>query len=147
MQVIWFQNYFGYRVMCQVGKDYHIKNVPPRLHELQPHLAQWHMLVVYTMDPFAPCQGKRYILTFIYCSSRFIIIIPVANHNASTVARELMKNVVFYFRGRARIFYDCRSEFTSSLWSKLQHAFRYSLVNTSPYHLQGNTIVRGSIEW
>ncbi|KAG0711856.1 Retrovirus-related Pol polyprotein [Chionoecetes opilio] len=96
------------------------------------------------MGPFPSHRGKRFVITFIDCFSRFTILVPSADHTGTTVARVLMDRVVSVFGLPRRILSDRGREFTGIVWSQLQLLLGCSMVRTSPYHPQGIGIVERS---
>ena len=50
------------------------------------------------MGPFVPGRkGERFILSVIDCFSQYLILIPIKDHNATTVSQAIFERVVGYF--------------------------------------------------
>ena len=95
---------------CQFGSDYKpqallqgkIKSVSP-----------WEVIRIDVMGPFVPGRkGERFILLVIDCFSRYLILIPIKDHNATSVSQAPFKRVVGYFGCPRKILSDRGTEFT-----------------------------------
>ena len=89
-------------------------------------------------------KGERYILSIIDCFSRYLILIPLRDHTATTVSRALYKRVIGYLGCPLRILSDGGTEFTGRIWTKLLELLGIQKLLTSPYYPQGNGIVERS---
>ena len=57
-------------------------------------------------------ERERFILTVIDCFSRYLILIPINDHSATTVSEALYERVVGYFGCPWKILSDRGTEFT-----------------------------------
>ena len=97
------------------------------------------------MWPFVSSRkGDRYILSIIDCFSKYLILVPLKDHIASTVSRALYERVVGYFRCPRKILSNRGTEFTGRIWAELMSLLGVQQVLTSPYYPQGNGIVERS---
>ena len=95
------------------------------------------------MGPFVPGRkGEQFILSVIDCSSRYQILIPIKDHNATTVSQTLFKRVVECSGCLWNILSDRGTEFTGCVWEELMELLEIQQVLTSPYYPRGN----GNIE-
>ena len=77
---------------------------------------------------------------FVYCYSRYTILVPASNHTASTVSEALLRHVVPCFGTPRRLLSDSGREFVGDVWGKLLHSLGVQRILTSPYHPEGNAI-------
>ena len=78
------------------------------------------------------------------CLSRYLILIPIKDHNATTVSQVLFERVIWYFGCPRKILSDRETEFTGRVWSEMMELKGIKQLLTSPYYLQGNGIVERS---
>ena len=98
------------------------------------------------MGPFVARQkGERYILSIINCFSRYLILVPLRDHTATTVSRALYERVVGYFGCPWKILLDRGAEFTGRIWTELMELLGTQQLLTSPYYPRGNGIVERSL--
>ena len=127
---------------CQPGSDYKPRDVPKgRIESTSP----WDVLSIDIMGPFVAGQkGKRYILSIIDCFSRYLILVPLHDHTATTVSRALYERVIGYFGCPRKILLDRGTEFTGYIWTELMELLGVQQLLTSPYYPHGNGIVERS---
>ena len=89
---------------CQLGSDYKPRDVPKgKIESASP----WDVLSIDIMGPFvAGRRGERYILSIIDCFSRYLILVPLRDHTATTVSRALYERVIGYFSCPRKILSD-----------------------------------------
>lgn len=124
---------------CQIGKDYGRGTFKTEGSIAAPR--PWHTVALDVMGPFRAFGGKRFIISIIDCYSKFSILLPQADHSASTVARLIFDRVVAYFGVPERILTDNGPEFSGRVWHALKELLGHEVVHSSPYHPQGNGIV------
>ena len=57
----------------------------------------WDVISIDVMGPFVVGRkGERYILSVIDSFSQYLILIPIKDHNATTVSQALFKRVISY---------------------------------------------------
>ena len=127
---------------CQLGSDYKPRDVPKgRIESTSP----WDALSIDIMGSFvAGRKGERYILSIIDCFSRYLILVPLRDHTATTVSRALYERVIGYFGCPQKILSDRGTEFTGYIWTDLMELLGIQQLLTSPYYPQGNGIVERS---
>ena len=102
---------------CQLGSDYKPRALPQgKIESVSP----WDVVSIDVMGPFVlGRKEEQYILSVIDCFSRYLILIPIKDHNATTVSQALFKRVVRYFRCPRKILSDRGTEFTGRVWSEM----------------------------
>ena len=104
----------------------------------------WDILSIDVMGPFISSKkGERYILSIIDYFSKYLILVPLRDHTATTVTRALYERVVGYFGCPRKILSDRGTAFTGRIWGELMN-LGVQQVLTSPYYPQGNGIVERS---
>ena len=105
-----------------MGSDHWPQNVPQgQIESASP----WDILSVDVMGPFVSSRkGERYILSIIDCFSKYLILVPLKDHTASTVSRALYERVVGYFGCPRKILLDRGTEFTDRIWTDLMGLVR-----------------------
>ena len=97
------------------------------------------------MGPFVPGRkGEQFILSVIDCFSRYLILIPIKDHNATTVRQALYERVIGHFGCPRKILSDRGTEFTGRVWGELMELLGIQQVLTSPYYPQANGIIEQS---
>ena len=89
-------------------------------------------------------RGERYILSIIDCFNKYLILVPLKDHTASTVSKALYERVVGYFGCPRKILSGRGTEFTGRIWTDLMDLFGVQQVLTYPYYTQGNGLVERS---
>ena len=127
---------------CQLGSDCKPRDVPKgKIESTSP----WDVLSIDVMGPFVAGQkGERYILSIIDCFSRYLILVPLRDHTATTVSRALYERVIGYFGCPRKILSDRGTEFTGCIWTELMELLGIQQMLTSSYYPQGNGIVERS---
>ena len=127
---------------CQLGSDYRPRNVPQGQVE---STSPWDILSIEVMGPSVSSKkGERYILSIIDYFSKYLILVPLKDHTALTVSKDLCERVIGYFGCPRKILSDRGTEFTGRIWSDLMDLLGVQQVLTSPYYPQGNGIVERS---
>ena len=124
---------------CQLGSDYKPREVPKgNIESTSP----WDVLSIDLMGPFvAGRKGERYILSIIDCFFRYLILVPLHDHTATTVSRALYEHVIGYFGSPRKILSNRGTEFTGRIWTELMKLLGIQQMLTSHYYPQGNGIV------
>ena len=127
---------------CQIGSDYKTREVPKGKIESN---SPWDVLSIDIMGPFVAAQkGERYILSIIDCFSRYLILVPLCDHTATTVSRTLFEHVIGYFGCPWKILSDRGTEFTGRVWTELMELLGIQQMLTSPFYPQSNGIIERS---
>ena len=107
---------------CQLGSDYKPRALPQGKIELVP---PWDVLSIDVTGPFITGRkGERFILLVIDCFSRYLILIPIKDHSATTVSQALYERVIGYFGCPRKILSDRGTEFTGRVWGELMELLR-----------------------
>ena len=127
---------------CQLGSDYKPLTLPQgKIESTSP----WDVVSIDIMGPFVSGRkGERYILSVIDCFSRYLVLIPIKDHNATTVSQALFERVIGYFGCLKKILSDKGTEFTGRVWAEMMELMGIKQLLTSPYYPQGNGIVEKS---
>ena len=82
--------------------------------------------------PFPPAKGYVYILTAIYVFSKYIVLIPLRDKRASTVAKAIFENVFLRY-GAGEILTDNGTEFINELLSEICRLMGIARAFTTSY--------------
>ena len=104
----------------------------------------WDTLSVDIVGPLPADRRMEYIITFVDCYSNYAILIPSKDHTAQTVSNALLDRVIPYFGVPRQLLSDRGWEFTGQVWDELLRTLGIQRVLTSPYHLEGSTIIKCS---
>ena len=127
---------------CQLGSNYEPRALPQGKIKSVSH---WDVLSIDVMGPFiSGRKGECFILSVIDCFSRYLILIPIKVHNATTVSQALYERVIGYFGCPREILSDRGTKFTGHVWGELMELLGIQQVLTSPYYPQGNGIIERS---
>ena len=79
---------------CQLGSDYgHRLKTTGSIQSSGP----WDTLSVDIVGPLPADRQHEFLIVFVDCYSRYIILVPASNHTANTVTDALLRHVVPYF--------------------------------------------------
>ena len=127
---------------CHLGSDYKPRALPQEKIE---SASPWDDLSIDVMGPFIlGRRGEFFILSVIDCFSRYLILIPIKDHNATTISQALYERVIGYFGCPQKILSDRGTEFTGCVLGELMELLGIQQVLTSPYYPQGNGIIERS---
>ena len=122
---------------CQRGSDYgHRLKTTGAIQSKGP----WDTLSVNIVGPLPANRRHEFAIVFVYCFSRYSILVPASNHTANTVSDALLRHVVPYFGTPRRLLSDRGREFVGEVWAGLTHSLEIQRLLTSPYHPEGNSI-------
>ena len=122
---------------CQMGSDYgHRQKTTGPIQSRGP----WDTLSVDIVGPLPADNRQEFLIVFVDCYSRYIILVPSSNHTASTVSEALLRHVVPYFGTPRGLLSDRGREFVGDVWVKLMRSLGIQRILTSPYHPEGNAI-------
>ena len=115
---------------CQLGSDHRPRKVPQGQIESTSPL---DILSIDVMGPFVSSKrGEWYILSIIDCFTKYLILVPLKDHTASTVSKALYERVVGYFGCPREILSDRGTEFMGRIWTGLMDLLGVQQVLTSP---------------
>ena len=98
------------------------------------------MLSVDIVGPLPADRRHEFLIVFVDCYSRYMILVPASNQTASTVSDALLRRVVPYFDTPRHLLSDRGREFVGEIWGKLMRSLGVQRLLTSPYHPEGNSI-------
>lgn len=104
----------------------------------------WHTVIIDIMGLFEQGHRKQFMVSLIDVFSRYVILVPVANHTATSVAKALYCHMIAYFGVLVTILSNRGTEFVGNIWSQLQAMIWCRMNLSSPYHPQGNSVVERS---
>ena len=84
------------------------------------------------------CENKRYLLTFQDELSKYTLVIPISQQDASTVARVFVEQIVLKFGIPQTLLTDQGSNFLCELFANTRKLLRVKGIKTSAYHPQTN---------
>ena len=121
------------------GQDYRPKKYPSgHITSTRP----WEILSVDVVRPLPRTKhGYRFVLSALDCFSRFVVLVPLEDHTAESVARALHERIIGYFGAPEKILTDRGQEFRSKIWESLTDLYGIKRHLTSPYYPQGNAMV------
>ena len=127
---------------CQLGSDYKPRDLPQgKIESVSP----WDVISIDVMGPFVPGRkGEQFILSVIDCFSRYLTLISIKDHNATTMSQSLFERVVGYFGCPRKILSDRGTEFTGRVWGEMMELLGIQHILTSPCYPQGNGIIEQS---
>ena len=122
---------------CQLGSDYgHRLKTTGSIQSNGP----WDTLSVDIVGPLPADRRHEFLIVFVDCYSRYMILVPANNHTVNTMSNALLRHVVPYFGTSRRLLSDRGCEFVGEVWSKLTGSLGIQRLLTSPYHPEGNSI-------
>ena len=122
---------------CQLGSDYgHRQKTTGTIQSQGP----WDTLPIDIVGYLPLDPRQEFLIVFVYCYSKYTILVPSSNHTANTVSEALMRHVIPYFGTPRQLLSDRCREFISDIWTKLLRSLGIQQVLTSPYHPEGNAI-------
>jgi transposase InsO family protein/predicted aspartyl protease len=128
---------------CPPCNRYH-RGQPPRQGPLQPLPCgePWERLGVDITGPHPRSRrGHIYILTVMDYFTKFVEAVPMANQEATTVARALMENVIVRYGAPIQILTDQGTNFDGNLFRELCRLMGIDKARTSSYHPSCNGLI------
>ena len=83
-------------------------------------------------------KGYKYILTIVDHLSRYLVMIPLKNQKAATIAKKLNRHFISIYGVPQTILTDQGPNFMSNLFKELCNIYDINKLNTVPYWAQGN---------
>lgn len=119
--------------LCQVNKP-RIKNKEEMIITETPH-KPFHTIVIDTIGPFPTTTNRfKYALTAICDFSKYLIICPVPNKEAKTIAKALVDHCLL-LHGPVKVFKsDLGTEYANSLMSSLTELLSIEHRTSTAYH-------------
>ena len=108
--------------LCVARKGSATNQSPPLLHLPRPS-GQWQLCYMDFVSFKEPCNGYKYVLTYICGFSRFLITVPVKSESAVSCARALVDRVFIPFQPPVILSSDRGSAFKSELVKETCRAF------------------------
>ena len=117
---------------------------PPQQGPLQPLPSgePWERLSIDITGPHPKSRrGHVYILTIMDNFTKFVEAVPLANQEATSVARALVETVIVRYGAPLQILTDQGTNFESHLFKELCRLLGIDKVRTSAYHPSGNGLI------
>lgn len=89
-------------------------------------------------------NGNKYILTMQDDLTKYSQAFPIKNHEATTIAEELVNNFICKFGIPNQILTDQGKDFTSTVLKEIARLFHIKQIQTSAYHPQSNGVLERS---
>ena len=115
---------------CQAAKPTHIPKSPLKQIRSAGPFHTIHIDIGVINNPVGP-NGERYILAVIDSFSRFLVLIPLCDIKAVTVAQAIFSRVLSLFGFCSKIISDRGAQFVSEVFSHLATLFDIRLKNVS----------------
>src|SRR6218665_1787640 len=128
---------------CHACNYYH-RGRPPRQGPLQPlpYGEPWERLSIDITGPHPrSSRGHVFILTVMDNFTKFVEAIPIANQEATTVAKALVETVIARYRAPLQILTDQKTNFEGNLFQELLRLLGIDKIRTSSYHPSGNGLI------
>lgn len=123
---------------CARSKGKPSGNIGP-LQSIPTPKEPWEMVGVDVIGPFKPSSSQnRYIVIFTDYLSRWAEAFAVKNHDASTISKLFVENIICRFGTPDKLLSDCGAEFLSEMVAGVCDILSVNKLNTSPYHPQTN---------
>ena len=104
--------------------------------------APWERVGVDITGPFPKsARGNKYMITLVDHFTKWAEAVPVPNHEATTVSRVLLEQVITRFGVPLQILTDRGSEFESKLFQELCRALGVEKIRTTAYKPSTNGMV------
>lgn len=118
---------------CSINKP-KIKTKEPMVLTNTPSSA-FHTIIVDTIGPFPSTTNQaKYAVTIICDLSKFLIIVPIPNKEAKTIARVLLENCFLTFGPVKVIRTDMGTEYMNSVVSALTDLLKIKHHHSTAYH-------------
>lgn len=127
---------------CQLNKqEYNRKKIPLKLVTSAEY--PFEKVMIDTIGPFnISANGDRYCLTIMDDFSKYLIICPIAEQTAETIARSIVHELCLKFTVPKYLLSDNFSAFNSETFKEMCKLFKIKKLNSTPYHPESN----GSLE-
>jgi len=124
---------------CARCESYH-RGAPPRQANLKPMVigAPAERWCIDLTGPHRPSNGFRYMFTAVCPFSKFAVVAPIRNKEASTVAKVLVERVFLQWGLCHEILADLGSEFEAELTAELLKLLGIDRLKSSGYRAQTN---------
>ena len=83
-------------------------------------------------------KGNQYILTFQDDLTKFVVVEPIPQQDADTVAREFVRSIVLKFELPEMILTDQGTNFLSQVFQNTCKLLRIKRIHTTAFHLESN---------
>lgn len=87
-------------------------------------------------------KGNKYILTFLDDLTKFLVAVPIPNHEAETVSDVLVHHIILPFGTPASLVSDNAPEFVGHVLTETCKMLQLKKICTTPYHPQANRVER-----
>lgn len=101
----------------------------------QTPVQPFESLIIDTIGPFPSTTGQaKYAITIICDFSKFLIIVPVPNKEAKTIAKVIVENCILVFGPMKRIRSDMGTEFCNQVLRELAELLHINHDKSTAYH-------------
>lgn len=126
---------------CQVNKAKE-KRIEPMAITTTPQTS-FDRCVIDTIGPLTVSLNQnRYAVTIVCDLTKYLIMVPIPNKEAKTVARAIFENVILIFGPVKHILTDCGREYVNEVMDEMCSLLKMSQLKSTAYHHQ----TLGSIE-
>ena len=124
---------------CQHRKTPHRRPPLPKGHV--PVERPFQRVAIDLVEYETISQDCKYVPSVIDHLTRFVIIAPIRNKAATTIARVLVDRIFSVFGVSDMLHPDQGTEFENQLVRELQTVFGYKKTRTTPYRPRGNSVL------
>lgn len=120
---------------CQLNKS-RVKNQEPMVITPTPQKA-FDITSIDTVGPFMKTSKNNVYAVTIQCElTKYIVIIPIPNKEAATVARAIMDHFILIYGSMKEIRTDLGTEYKNEIFANLTKMLNISQKFSTPYHSQ-----------
>lgn len=113
-----------------------VKNKEPMVITSTP-LRPFDVVVIDTIGPLPVSrQGNRYAVTMVCDLSKYLVIVPIPDKKAPTVAKAILKHFILIYGLMRRILTDLGTEYVNSVLQDLCSLLEVSHAKSTAYHHQ-----------
>lgn len=136
------QDYVKHCESCQKNKLTKLKPNPMKITSTASKAMEVIFMDVVGPMNFVTEQGNRYIITFLDDLTKYLVAIPVPNHEAVTVSEVLAKDVILHHGVPESLVSDNAPEFVGEVFKRTCKLLNIKKIHTTPYHPQANRVER-----
>lgn len=121
--------------LCQFNKK-KVKHVEPMVITPTPQSA-FDITAIDTIGPFLrSSQGNSYAVTIQCELSKYIVVIPIPNKEARTVAKAIVEHFILIYGNMKEIRTDLGTEYKNQIFEELTKLLKIEHKTSTPYHSQ-----------
>lgn len=120
---------------CQINKG-RIKQIEPMTITTTPQKA-FDIVCIDTIGPFPKTdQGNNYAVTIVCELTKYVIISPIPNKEARTVAKAILEDFILIYGPMQEIRTDMGTEYKNEIFKNLAEQLNIQHNMSTPYHSQ-----------